>query len=88
MTVPRLRRVDEYDRYRILDAREDWRLAERAYSAELDRYLGSGWPARGPLPPPLRRLDGEGYRELMRLRRAADEAWLAFEETVRSATGN
>jgi hypothetical protein len=81
-------RVDESDRDRILDAREDWRLAERSYSNELGRYLSSGWPARGPLPPPHRALDGEGYRDLMRLRRAADDAWLAFEEAVRAANRN
>ena len=80
--------MDEADRDRILDAREDWRLAERSYSNALGRYLSSSWPSRGPLPPPHLALDGEVYRDIMRLRRAADDAWLAFEEAVRAANGN
>ena len=67
------------ERNQVLDALEDWRLAERAYSDELLPYQSTGWRAEGPPVPPEKAPDSDSFKELKRLRKAADEALKEFE---------
>jgi hypothetical protein len=71
--------VTTSERNQILDALEAWRLAERAYSDQLAPYLTTGWLAEGPPVPPEKAPDSDTFKELKRLRKAADEALKEFE---------
>jgi hypothetical protein len=78
----------DFQREQIFAAKDVWRAAQKAYYDELERYVSTGWIADGPLPPPEKALDREGYRELMRLRAAAEAARQVFEDTLRRVRGH